>query len=55
MLKPFRRHSTDCKFASKGRSHIRCGCPIWVDGTPYSKRHLASWNTRNWEHAQQRQ
>ena len=53
MLKPFRRHSKDCQYASKGRSHSRCRCPIWVDGSLHgTARVLQALGTRNWEDAQ---
>ena len=55
MLGLYRRHEKSCRYRSKGRRHIKCSCPVWVDGIDESgKRMGKSLRTRSWSHAQAR-
>ncbi len=54
MLTIYRRHlvandeESGCKHASKGRAHMKCSCPIWIDGMQDGRRLNYSLKTRNW-------
>jgi integrase/recombinase XerD len=52
MLTAFRRHFKDCKFASKGRKHRHCNCPIAVEGRLHGEMIRKSLDVRSWEAAQ---
>ncbi len=54
MLTIFRRHMKDCRFASKGRKHRHCNCPIAVEGTLNGKMIRQSLDLRSWEAAVKR-
>lgn len=51
MLKLYRRHLATCTHAPKGRVHLRCKCPIWVDGMLAGKRLHKSMKMRDWDKA----
>jgi integrase/recombinase XerD len=51
MLTVFRRHLKSCKFASKGRKHRHCGCPLAVEGKLRGRVVRQSLDMRNWEAA----
>ena len=52
MLTIFRRHVKGCKFASKGRKHRHCGCPLAVEGRLAGKMIRRSLDIRSWDAAQ---
>jgi site-specific recombinase XerD len=55
MLSLYRRHEDACRFRAKGVRHIKCSCPIWMDGYDQKgKRRRQSLKTRSWPHAQAR-
>ena len=51
MLNLWRRHTSKCKYRKKGRDHVGCNCPIWVDGTLHGKRFRRSAGGRDWQRA----
>lgn len=51
MLNLWRRHTPNCKHRKKGRNHVGCNCPIWVDGTLHGKRFRRSAGGRDWQRA----
>jgi site-specific recombinase XerD len=51
MLTLWRRHLKSCSYHSKGRAHIKCGCPIWCDGEIDGKRVRKPLDTRDWAKA----
>jgi len=53
MLYTYRRHATGCAHRAKGRKHLRCQCPIWVDGRLNGKRFHGALGTTDWQRAQQ--
>jgi integrase/recombinase XerC len=36
----WRRHTSTCRFSSKGRDYLKCNCPLWADGYVEGKRVL---------------
>lgn len=51
----FRRHEINCRFKKLGRRHIKCQCPVWMDGYDlHGNRQRQSLKTRSWSHAQAR-
>lgn len=58
MLNLWRRHTEPCLARLKKagikefRSHKKCGCPIWVQGSLHGKRVKKTLSLRNWEAAQ---
>ena len=40
MLTIWRRHSATCSNRAKGRSYLKCNCPLWADGYVNGKRTL---------------
>src|ERR1700722_8520974 len=52
MLTIFRRHMKDCRFASKGRKHRHCNCPLAVEGRLDGKMIRRALDIRGWEAAQ---
>lgn len=40
MVTIWRRHTQDCKHSRKGRSYLKCTCPLWADGRVNGKRTL---------------
>jgi integrase len=52
MLTIFRRHLKECRFASKGRKHRHCNCPISVEGKLHGKMIRRSLDLRSWDAAQ---
>ncbi len=52
MLSPYRRHRKGCSHSSKGRKHLRCGCPLWIDGRLNGKRLHKALRTSDWQKAQ---
>jgi len=53
MLGLYRRHQKGCLHGHKGRKHLCCGCPLWVDGRLNDKRLLKALRTSDWQTAQQ--
>jgi integrase/recombinase XerD len=53
MLSIYRRHQKHCPHRCEGRKHLRCGCPLWVDGRFKSKRLHKALGTSDWQKAQQ--
>jgi integrase/recombinase XerD len=53
MLWTYRRHEKSCSHRTEGRKHIRCGCPLWVDGRLNGVRVHKSLGTRDRETALQ--
>ena len=51
MLNLWRRHTPKCPHRKKGRAHIKCKCPIWVDGELHGERFRQSTGTRDWRWA----
>jgi site-specific recombinase XerD len=51
MLSLWRRHEAKCPHKLKGRSWIKCPCPIWYDGEIDGKRVRRSLETRDWARA----
>lgn len=55
MLAPYRRHSPDCKHASKGAGYTNCRCAIWCYGQTDDGRTIRqSLKTRDWSRANRR-
>lgn len=52
MLSVYRRHRKNCPHRQDGRSHRRCLCPIWVDGTIGQREIRKSLKIRDWQKAQ---
>lgn len=50
MLNLWRRHLKSC--SHQVRTHKKCGCPIWVQGTLHGKWLKKSLDLRNWDSAQ---
>jgi hypothetical protein len=53
MLKLWRRHLPECPHIDKGRTWVKCACPIWVDGSLDGRRVRHSLDTLNWQRANQ--
>jgi site-specific recombinase XerD len=53
MLKLWRRHLPECPHLDKGRTWLKCACPIWVDGSLDGRRVRKSLDTLNWQRANQ--
>jgi integrase/recombinase XerD len=53
MLRLYRRHQRHCPHLPKGRKHLRCQCPLWVDGRLKGRRIHKSLCTTDWQKAQQ--
>ena len=51
MLNLWRRHISTCTHRSKGRTHTKCSCPIWVDGEIEGRRIRHSLDTSDWQRA----
>ena len=51
MLTPWRNHLKDCAHRKKGRSCVKCSCPVWADGTLDGRRYRKSLDTRDWARA----
>ena len=61
MFSLYRRHekrtkkSPGCQYYKKGVRHIKCKCPVWMDGfDEHGKRQRRSLKTRSWSQAQAR-
>jgi len=54
MIRPYRRHSVDCKHADRGRDWRHCDCPIWADGQLGGVEVRKSLGTRDWQEASQK-
>lgn len=55
MFSLYRRHEDSCRFRTKGVRHIKCSCPVWMDGyDEKGKRQRRSLKTRSWSQAQAR-
>jgi integrase/recombinase XerD len=54
MLGLYRRHQKDCPHLPKGRDHLRCPCPLWVDGRMNGGRIRKSLRTADWHRAQEK-
>lgn len=51
----YRRHEVTCRFKKQGVRHMKCNCPVWMDGySDRGKRGRRSLKTRSWAHAQDR-
>lgn len=50
-IRPYRRHSADCPYASHGTACLKCKCPLWVYGVLNGKEVRRSLKTRNLEQA----
>lgn len=53
MLGLYRRHQKHCQHRPKGRGHLRCACPLWVDGRLNGERIHRALGTADWQEAQQ--
>ena len=53
MLGLYRRHQKHCPHLLKGREHLRCPCPLWVDGRLNGDRIHKALGTTDWQKAQQ--
>ncbi len=53
MLHLYRRHKKHCPHRPKGREHLRCPCPLWVDGRMNAERIHKALGTTDWQKAQQ--
>lgn len=51
MLGLYRRHQKHCPHLLKGREHLRCPCPLWVDGRMNRERIRKALGTADWETA----
>ncbi len=51
MLTLWRNHLKECPQREKGRAYIKCGCPVWADGTLNGRRYRKSLDTRDWSRA----
>src|SRR5882672_3808955 len=49
----YRRHQKRCPHLLKGREHLRCPCPLWVDGRMDGERINKALGTADWQKAQQ--
>lgn len=55
MFTIWRRHTPNCRFSSKGRDYLKCGCPLWADGYVDGKRVLRkSLGTRDMARARKK-
>ena len=55
MLTLWRRHTVECPHRDKGRSYLKCNCPIWADGYVNGKRTLRqSLKTKDMARARKR-
>lgn len=55
MYSLYRRHEDECRYKAKGIRHIKCDCPVWMDGhDEHDKRQRRSLKTRSWSQAQAR-
>lgn len=51
----YRRHEAQCRYKKMGVRHIKCNCPVWMDGyDEHGNRGRRSLKTRSWTHAQER-
>jgi integrase/recombinase XerC len=51
----WRRHTSTCRFRSKGRDYLKCDCPLWADGYVDGKRTLRkSLETRDMARARKK-
>ena len=49
----YRRHEDSCRYKKKGRRHVGCSCPVWMDGYDIrAVRQRRSLRTRSWSQAQ---
>jgi integrase/recombinase XerD len=53
MLGLYRRHQKHCPHLLKGREHLRCPCPLWIDGRMNGERIHKALGTTDWQKAQQ--
>ena len=54
MFTTYRRHGINCPHRKDGRKHLRCACPLWVDGRVSRLRRIhKALGTSNWQTAQQ--
>src|SRR5712692_8843539 len=49
----YRRHQKHCPHLFKGREHLRCPCPLWIDGRMNGERIHRALGTTDWQKAQQ--
>lgn len=55
MFTVYRRHESTCRFKKLGVRHIKCQCPVWMDGyDTRGNRQRRSLKTRSWSQAQSR-
>ncbi len=54
MLTLYRRHLDTCPQRDRGRSYVKCPCPIHCDGFVSGRRVRQSMNTVNWSRATRR-
>ena len=52
MLNLWRRHLNACPHRRKGRTYVKCQCPIWMDWRIGAERIRRPVGTRNWQVAQ---
>lgn len=52
MFTLYRRHEPTCRYRKNGVRHIKCACPVWMDGYELGVRKRVSMRTRSWTHAQ---
>jgi len=43
MVTLWRRHTARCAHREKGRSYLKCNCPVWADGYVNGRRTLRVW------------
>jgi integrase/recombinase XerD len=53
VLNLYRRHQKHCPHLPEGRDHLRCPCPLWVDGRLNGERIHKALGTTDWQKAQQ--
>jgi integrase/recombinase XerD len=44
----YRRHSSNCKYSSKGQNYTKCTCVIWCYGTLHGRPVRETMKTRDW-------
>jgi hypothetical protein len=48
-LNLYRRHHPECPGAARGRTYVKCKCPVWCDGRVDGKRVNHALKTNDWE------
>ncbi len=55
MYSLYRRHEATCRYRAKGVRHIKCQCPVWMEGRDdQGHRQRRALKTRSWSAAQAR-